>query len=178
VADNGNGNGNGGNGAPGRRARFTARAAPAARRAGQAGPTGQQVVPKRIPRLSASEIMVVAFVLLIVGHWANNKPTGLSGKLIVEASFAILVIAFLDSGDTEPIARGFAWLFLIAVLLRKDSILNALGKIAGTPGQLPGPVVAREPPVSVQYQTPPAVPPGYGIEPGTAGTTAPGVRVL
>lgn len=82
--------------------------------------------------MTATTIMLVAFGALILTHWANNQPT-LSAKLVVEMVFAILVIAFLDQGQTEPIAKGFAWLFLAAVLLSKGSILTALDKVKTTP---------------------------------------------
>lgn len=83
--------------------------------------------------MSATLVMFIAFGLLILTHWANNKPTGLNAKLIIEISFAIAVIALLEANpDTEPIAKGFAWLFLAAVLMRNDSILTALAKRTGT----------------------------------------------
>lgn len=77
--------------------------------------------------MSATTIMMLAFGLLVVTHWANNKPA-VSVKVVIEMAFAILFIALLDQGKTEPIATGFAWLFLVAVLLRGDSILTALSK--------------------------------------------------
>lgn len=82
--------------------------------------------------MSATTVMLIAFGALIATHWANGEPT-LSLKALIEMVFAILFIAFLDSMEnTEPIAKGFAWLFLAAVLLRNDSILTALAKRTGT----------------------------------------------
>jgi len=82
--------------------------------------------------VSATTVMLIAWGALIATHWANNKPT-LNVKQVIEMVFAILLIAFLDSMEnTEPIAKGFAWLFLAAVLLRNDSILTALAKRTGT----------------------------------------------
>lgn len=78
--------------------------------------------------MSATTIMMIAFGALVLTHWANNEPT-LSVKTVVEMIFAIIVIALLDQGQTEPIAKGFAWIFLAAVLLSSKSILNALGKV-------------------------------------------------
>jgi len=78
--------------------------------------------------MSASEIMVVAIGAALVGRWANNKSTPLGPKQVIEAVFAVLFVAFLDQGKTEPIAKGFAWLFLAAVLLSPYSPLNALNK--------------------------------------------------
>jgi hypothetical protein len=76
-------------------------------------------------------VMAIAFGALILTHWANNKPT-VNQKLVIEMAFALIVIALLDQGETEPVAKGFAWLFLAAVLLRNDSILTALAKRTGT----------------------------------------------
>jgi hypothetical protein len=68
--------------------------------------------------------MLVAFGLGILGRWAHNKPIG--AGTIVRALFAILVIAALDQGQTEPLAKGFAALFLVAILLGANSPLNAI----------------------------------------------------
>lgn len=82
--------------------------------------------------MSATVVMLTAFGLLIVTHWANGKQT-LTVKLAVEMAFALLFIALLEGiQDTQPIAQGLAWLFLAAVLLRNDSILTALAKVTGT----------------------------------------------
>lgn len=78
--------------------------------------------------VTASEIMVVAIGAALVGRWANNKSTPLGPKPVIEAVFAVLLVGFLDQGKTEPIAKGFAWLFLAAVLLSDNSPLNALSK--------------------------------------------------
>lgn len=76
-------------------------------------------------------VFVLAWGLLILGHWANNKPT-INVKQVLEMTFALIFIALLDQGETADIAKGFAWLFLAAVLLRNDSILTALAKRTGT----------------------------------------------
>lgn len=78
--------------------------------------------------MSATTIMLVTFGILILTHWANSEPT-ISVKLVVEMVFAIIVIAMLDQGRTEPIAKGFSWLFLAAVLLSSKSILSKLSSI-------------------------------------------------
>jgi hypothetical protein len=79
--------------------------------------------------MRASTVMLVAMVALIVGRWTNNK-TAVDVKTVVEGAFAIIVIALLDQGETETIAKGFAWLFLAAVLLGKDTPLTGLTKAA------------------------------------------------
>lgn len=81
--------------------------------------------------MSATVVFVIAWGALILSHWANNQPT-ISVKQIIEMVVALLLIAFMDQGETQPIARGLAWLFLAAVLLSNDSILTALAKRTGT----------------------------------------------
>lgn len=61
--------------------------------------------------MRATTIMFTAALLYVVHRWATNKKA-VDPHIIVEAAFAILVIALLDQGDTEPVAKGFAWLFL------------------------------------------------------------------
>ncbi len=78
--------------------------------------------------MRATTIMLVAIGLLILTHWANKEPT-VNAKMVVELVFALLIIAMLDQGRTEPIAQGFAWLFLAAVALSSKSLLGALNKI-------------------------------------------------
>ncbi len=78
--------------------------------------------------MSAGMVMLLAWGLLILGHWANNTQT-LSIKQIIEMVVAILIIVLLDQSEaTSPIARGLAWLFLVAVLLGNKSILTSLSK--------------------------------------------------
>lgn len=72
-------------------------------------------------------VFAIAWGALLLGHWANNQPTT-GARQVLEMTFALLLIALLDQGETQPIAKGFAWLFLAAVLLRSDSILAALQK--------------------------------------------------
>lgn len=78
--------------------------------------------------MSASQVMLIGFALLVVAHWANNQPS-VSGKLVIEMAAAILIVAMLDHGETAPIASGLAWLFLVAVLLSDKSPLNVLKRL-------------------------------------------------
>lgn len=71
--------------------------------------------------------MLIAFGLGIVGRWAHNEK--ITAATVVRAVFALLVIAALDQGKTEPIAKGFAMIFLAAAALGKNSPLNAIQKI-------------------------------------------------
>lgn len=81
--------------------------------------------------MRATTVMLLAIGILVLTHWANNEPT-VNPKMVIELVFALLVIAMLDQGRTEPIATGFAWLFFAAVLLSSKSLLTALGKAGGT----------------------------------------------
>lgn len=81
--------------------------------------------------MRASTIMLFAWGVLIIGHWAHNQPA-INAKQVIEMAFAVVLIALLDQGNTEGIARGFALLFLAAVLLGNNSPLTALAKVTGT----------------------------------------------
>lgn len=78
--------------------------------------------------MSATTVMAVAIVGGIVGRWAHNRPTVPSAGGIVKIVFAVVVIAALDQGNTQQVARGFAWLFLAGVLLSKNSPLTGIAK--------------------------------------------------
>ena len=80
--------------------------------------------------MSATVVFAIAWGALILGHWANNEPAT-STKQVLEMAFALIIIALLDQGETEPVAKGFAWLFLAAVLLSSKSILTGLAKVTG-----------------------------------------------
>lgn len=81
--------------------------------------------------MSATMVFALAWALLILGHWANGKPTT-NVKQVIEMAFVLIFIALLDQGETADVAKGFAWLFLAAVILRPDSIVTALAKRTGT----------------------------------------------
>lgn len=80
--------------------------------------------------MSATELMVLAFVLAVVGRWAHGQKAIAGAGALVEIIFALLVVSALDQGRTKSIAMGFAWLFLAAVLLSNNSPLTALAKIS------------------------------------------------
>ncbi len=89
--------------------------------------------------MRATTIMVIAIALGLVGRWAHNEHV--TPATVVETMFAVLVIALLDQGNTEGIAKGFAWLFLAAVVLSNNSPVTALSKVSGgpaKPGTMPG----------------------------------------
>ena len=77
--------------------------------------------------MRASVVMAVAVLLYVITRWSRNEPAvTLPG--VVGGAFAILVIALLDTGRTEEIARGFAWLFFIVAAY---NAIPPLSKAAG-----------------------------------------------
>lgn len=81
--------------------------------------------------MRASTVMVLALVAYVVHRWATNK-TAVDARTVVEGIFAVVVIAALDQGETEPIAKGFAWLFLVVALMTAlPSIATAASRPAG-----------------------------------------------
>lgn len=80
--------------------------------------------------MTATTVMAVAIVGGVVGRWAHNRPTIPSAGGLVQIAFAVVVVAALDQGRTQSIARGFAWLFLAGVLLSKNSPLTGIAKAA------------------------------------------------
>lgn len=88
------------------------------------GKAGRQVAKASTP---ATVILFLALLTGIIGRWAHGKSLP-SGTGVVQIVFAIVLITVLDRGETRPIARGFAYLFLAAVLLGPDSPLTVLNK--------------------------------------------------
>lgn len=85
--------------------------------------------------MNATTVMAVAIVGGIVGRWAHNKPTVPSAGGLVKIVFAVVVIAALDSGSTQQVARGFAWLFLAGIMLSNSSPLTGIAKLSTTPAK-------------------------------------------
>ena len=78
--------------------------------------------------MSGTTVMAIAIVGGLVGRWSHNKKTVPSAGRIVQIAFAVIVIAALDQGSTQQVARGFAWLFLAGVLLSNNSPLTGIAK--------------------------------------------------
>jgi hypothetical protein len=77
--------------------------------------------------MRASTVMLLAIGFSVVGRWANNQKV--TATAVAEGMFALVVITMLDHGKTEPVAKGFAWLFFVAVLLGNNSPLTGLSKL-------------------------------------------------
>lgn len=78
--------------------------------------------------MNATTIMAIAVVGGLVGRWSHNQKAIPSAGGLVQIAFALVVISALDAGDTQQIAKGFAWLLLAAVLLSDNSPLTGLSK--------------------------------------------------
>ncbi len=85
--------------------------------------------------MRASTLMLVAVLLYLVHRWASNQKT-VDAKTVVGALFAILVIAMLDQGETEPVAKGFAWLFLVVAAY---AAIPDIGRVTGKGATGPSP---------------------------------------
>ena len=81
--------------------------------------------------MTATRILMVALLAGVVGRWAANQKAVPDGKTVIEAAFVLVVVSAMDQGRTEPIARGFSWLVLGAVLLGNHSPLTALLRVTG-----------------------------------------------
>jgi hypothetical protein len=82
--------------------------------------------------VTATSTMLVAIAAGVVGRWSHNQKAVPSGKGVIEVLFSLVLISALDQGRTAPIARGFALIFLAAVLLSDNSPLT--GAALSTPG--------------------------------------------
>lgn len=78
--------------------------------------------------MSATTVTAIAIVGGLVGRWSHNQKAIPSAGGLVQIAFAVVVISALDAGDTQQIAKGFAWLLLAAVLLSDNSPLTGLSK--------------------------------------------------
>lgn len=87
--------------------------------------------------MRAATIMALAVGVYIVHRWATPGKTAIDGKTVVEGAFAILVIAALDQGQTEPVAKGFATLFLAVALLTAIPVLSKAGAPPAKPKPAP-----------------------------------------
>jgi hypothetical protein len=75
--------------------------------------------------------MAVAILLYVVHRWATDKPA-LTLPAVFSWVFAIFVIALLDHGQTEPAAKGFAWLFFIVAAYTAIPAFTGAAKSATT----------------------------------------------
>ena len=95
--------------------------------------------------MNATRVFGAAILLGVVGRWANNKKAlpGVQGSL--EVLGALFLVAFMDRGKTQPVAKGLAWLFLAAVLLSDSSPITGLARAETSGGRVPNAVTGGGP---------------------------------
>ena len=87
--------------------------------------------------MTATVVMALAVILYVIHRWATNKPAA-TLPILLSGAFVIFIIALLDGGKTEPVAKGFAWLFLVVAAYRAipafGGALQSAQKAAGKGG--------------------------------------------
>ena len=78
--------------------------------------------------MRAAYVTALAYLLLVAGRWAHGQPA-FSVASVAGAVLVILVIAALDQGATEPVAKGLAWILLAVVALSPNSPVTAIAKL-------------------------------------------------
>jgi len=74
--------------------------------------------------MRASVIMALAVGMYILARWEKNE-SAVTLEGVLGGLFAILIIALLDQGKTEEIAKGFAWLFFLAAAYNAIPAFNS-----------------------------------------------------
>jgi hypothetical protein len=83
--------------------------------------------------MTATMVMAMAILLYIIARWSRNQPAVTLGG-VVSGLFAIFIIALLDQGKSEPVAKGFAWLFFIVAAYNAIPPLTTLAGTAAKSG--------------------------------------------
>jgi hypothetical protein len=89
--------------------------------------------------MRASYVAALALALLVIGRWAHGKPA-FSVQTVAGGVFVVIVIALLDNGSTEEIAKGIAWILVAVAALNPDSPITSIadainGKTAAAAGK-------------------------------------------
>ncbi len=90
--------------------------------------------------MSATQLMTLAVVLYVVARWIHNQPA-VNVHVVVGGLIAIVVIAGLDHGHSEPVAKGLAWLFLIGA---GYGVVGPLAKLAATSAKFNPPAAQKK----------------------------------
>lgn len=83
--------------------------------------------------MTATMVMALAILLYVIARWSRNEPAVTLGG-VVSGLFAIFIIALLDQGRTEQVARGFAWLFFTVAAFNAIPPLTTLAGTAAKAG--------------------------------------------
>lgn len=81
--------------------------------------------------MGATKVFGAAIALAVIGRWSAGKKALPTASGTLEVLGALFLVAFMDKGRTEPVAKGLAWLFMAAVLLSDSSPLTGLAKAEG-----------------------------------------------
>jgi hypothetical protein len=87
--------------------------------------------------VNATKVMGIAIAAGVIGRWANNKKALPPATGVLQIIGALVLVSLLDQGKTEPVAKGFAWLFAVAVVLSPDSPLTGLAHAEAAGGRVP-----------------------------------------
>lgn len=81
--------------------------------------------------------MLLAVILYILARWSKGEPA-VTLPIVLSGVFAITVIALLDHGGPAVIARGLAWLFVVAAAYQAiPAITGAINSAKGGTGSGP-----------------------------------------
>jgi hypothetical protein len=93
--------------------------------------------------MNATTIFIAGIGAGVLGRWAHNQPAVPSAGKTVSVVASLILISAIDHGETQQVARGFAWLFLAAVLLSSNSILTGLSTSTGGTAMVAGNTVGN-----------------------------------
>jgi len=89
-------------------------------------------------------MMLLAIILYIVHRWATGRPA-VTLAVVLSGIFAVLVIEAFDHGKAEPVAKGFAFLFLLVAAYNAiPAFTGALQSAQATKAGLNGPGPAAQ----------------------------------
>lgn len=78
--------------------------------------------------MRATTIIMIAAALFVLGRWSHNQ-TAVTISSVASVVFLLIVIGMLDTGATESIAKGFAWIILAVAVLSNNSPVLPVTKL-------------------------------------------------
>lgn len=89
--------------------------------------------------MRATTVVLVAAGIFVIGRWSHNQDAVTIGS-VASIIFLLVVIGMMDQGQTEPVAKGFAWIILAVALLSPNSPVGPVasliaGKLSNKPIQ-------------------------------------------
>lgn len=91
--------------------------------------------------MKASDLVLLAAVIVLIGRWAQNKS--IKASEVVGGLFAALIIGLMDNGAGHKLALAFAWLFVVGASLTalepvltntgaSTSVISKVGNVLGS----------------------------------------------